>query len=156
MNVSEAVDATPNLAGQWRAGLQALRPEDKPHISPETTRALTGSLDLDTALMALHPNANRWDFAIGYQHSNRNGEFIYWVELHTASTSQVDRVLAKLEWLRRWLKTDGATLAAFPREFVWISSGVTSFTLNSPQEKRFAALGLRHVGRVLRIKDERA
>lgn len=155
MSISNAVEATPHLAGQWKPGLQALRAEDKPHIQPENPRALTGSVDVDSALMATEPNAHRWDFGIGYQHANRERECIYWVELHTASDSEVNRVLDKLRWLRAWLRGDGHRLAAFEREFVWVSSGATTFTLNAPKQKQFAVLGLLHSGRILRIRDIR-
>jgi hypothetical protein len=39
----KAVERTPNLEGAWRAGLGALRAEDKPHIRAENPRQLTGS-----------------------------------------------------------------------------------------------------------------
>ena len=46
MTFREAVEATPNLSGTFRDGLQALRAEDKPHIDVENTRKLSGSVDL--------------------------------------------------------------------------------------------------------------
>jgi len=139
-----AVEDTPGLKGAWKAGLQALRPEDKPHIFVENTSTsrLRGSVDIDTALRKAYPNANRWDFAIGYQHTNRKEECVYWVELHTASDSQVKVVLAKHAWLLQWLAGDGKLLNAFERNFVWLSSGSTSFTPGSPQRKRLAQVGL--------------
>jgi len=152
----EAVEQTANLAGTWEKGLEALRAEDKPHIKAEDTRKLTGSADVDKALREVEPNAHRWDFAIGYQHSNRTKESIYWVEIHTASDSQVSVVLKKLLWLKVWLAGDGVQLAKFERDFVWVSRGTTSFTRTSPQQKQFALLGLQHKGRVLRIPNKRA
>ena len=71
MTFREAVEATPNLSGTFRDGLQALRAEDKPHIDVENTRKLSGSVDLDAALQRAEPSANRWDFAIAYRHTNR-------------------------------------------------------------------------------------
>lgn len=157
MTAEEAVDATPHLQGKWRKGLQALRPEDKPHIQAADTRALTGSFDLDSALMRLpeHAQANRWDFGIGYLHENRDAECLYWVELHTASDREVDVVLAKLRWLRNWLDGDGKALDAFERDFVWVSSGSTHYTLNGPQRRAFADLGLRQTGGILSIPKDR-
>jgi len=155
----QAVNATPNLTGKWKAGLQALRAEDKSHINAANTRAITGSVDVDTALMQIpkHSQANRWDFAIGYQHADRKTECIYWVELHTASTSQVDVVLAKLRWLVRWLKGDGKALDKdnFERDFVWVSSGDTHYSLNSSQRRTIADLGLRQTGSRLMIPKNR-
>ena len=156
MTFKVAVGRTPHLAGAWEKGLEALRAEDKPHIKPENTRKLSGSADVDKALRKIEPNAHRWDFAIGYQHSNRLKECVYWVEIHTASDSQVSAVLNKLRWLKGWLANVGVALAKFERDFVWVSSGATSFTLTSPQQKQFALLGLQHKGRVLRIPNKRA
>ena len=155
MSFREAVGNTPHLENAWQEGLQALRAEDKPHIEAEDTRKLRGSVDVDTALQRIEPQANRWDFGIGYQHSDRQRDVVYWTELHTASDSEVRVVIAKAQWLLGWLKGDSKTLAAFERDIVWVSSGATSFTLTSPQKKQMAAAGLRHTGLKLRIRNER-
>jgi hypothetical protein len=150
----QAVESTPNLEGEWKAGLGALRAEDKPHIQPEDTRRLAGSVDVDTPLTPSQPNANRWDFGIGYQHVNRTEEFIYWVETHTGSDGQISVVLRKLDWLKTWLRADGKSLAVFEREFVWVPSGATSFTKGATQVKILASKGLRYSGAVLKIRNE--
>ena len=54
---------------------------------------LRGSLDLDAAWQQLDPHANRWDCALADQHTNREPEFLYWVETHTANESQVNCVI---------------------------------------------------------------
>ena len=155
MKFKQVVERTPKLGGAWQAGLGALRSEDKPHIRAEDTRRFRGSVDIDSALQKYEPYANRWDFAIGFHHADRNVEYVYWVEIHTASDSEVNVVLKKLEWLKAWLKDDGKPLAKFECEFVWVSSGPTSFTLSSPQQKKFALLGLQHCGTILRIRSKR-
>lgn len=155
MTFQDAVEATPNLAGRFQEGLHALRAQDRPHIEAENTRKLVGSVDVDSALQQAEPNANRWDFAIAYQHTNRDAEVIYWTELHTASDSEVKLVIRKAVWLRGWLKADGRKMAAFERDIVWVSSGPTSFQLTGPQRKQMAQAGLRHVGSRLRIRNKR-
>ena len=155
MTAEQAVNATPHLQGKWERGLQALRAEDRPHIRAADTRALTGSVDVDTAWMRIEPNANRWDFAIGYQHEDRTVECRYWVELHTASDNQVDVVLRKVRWLLRWLKGEGMAMDGFERDIVWVSSGRTDYTLNGPQRRSFADHGLRQTGGILRISRKR-
>jgi hypothetical protein len=147
----QAVEQTPNLEDAWRCGLQALRAEDRPHVVPDDPRELTGSADIDAALRPAEPNANRWDFAIGFQHTNRNEELIYWIETHTGSDSQISVVLRKLDWLLNWLKGDGQKLAVFEREIVWVASGATSFTKGAKQVKILAAKGIRYSGARLRI-----
>ena len=155
MTFREASKLTPNLKNSWQKGLGALRAQDRPHIVAEDTRRLRGSVDIDKALQKQQPHAHRWDFAIGHKHNNRNQECIYWVEIHTASDSQVNVVLNKLLWLKDWLAGNGQMLNKFEREFIWLSSGATSFTLNSPQQKQFAVLGLQHKGRILHIPNAR-
>jgi hypothetical protein len=152
----EAVARTPHLETAWRDGLQALRAEDKPHVRAEDTWQLRGSVDVDTALLPLEPQANRWDFAIGHQHTNRKDEFIYWVETHTGSDDQIKVVLRKLDWLRNWLRRDGQHLCKFDGDFIWVSSGHTLFTKGSAQVKILAQRGLIYAGAVLRIPNERA
>jgi hypothetical protein len=153
MSFKAAVEATPNLENKWKAGLGALRAEDKPHVKPEdtSTARLRGSVDIDSALLASDPHGNRWDFAIGYQHSNRDEEFIYWVETHTGSDGQITVMLKKLEWLRKWLKGDGKELAKFERAFFWTPSGATSFTKGATQVRILAQKGLLYSGSVLKI-----
>ncbi len=136
-------------------GLGALRAQDRQHVLAQNTSRLKGSADIDTALQLLHPNAHRWDFAVGYRHSNRQKDWIYWIEIHTADDKGVKVVLDKLRWLRDWLKDDGKLLDQFDRDFVWVSSGRTSFTLGAPQLKQFAQLGLQHKGSALRIPEAR-
>lgn len=155
MSFKKDVKKTPNLKTAWRAGLGALRAQDRPHVVAEDTRQLKGSVDVDAALQHREPNAHRWDFAIGYRHTNRARECVYWVEIHTASDREVNVVLNKLRWLREWLAGDGRLLARFERDFIWVSSGATSFTLGAPQLKQFAQLGLQHKGGVLRIRSRR-
>jgi hypothetical protein len=150
------VGQTKHLKDAWRPGLQALRAKDRPHIAPEDPQQLQGSVDVDSALSSSQPNANRWDFAIAYQHSNRKSEFIYWVEIHTAGDKEVKVVLKKLAWLRRWLANDGKLLDQFECAFVWVSSGATTYTLDSPQRKRLAQLGLELKGRIVRFESARA
>lgn len=155
MTFKEAVQATPHLQNAYRVGLQALRAEDRPHIDAEDTRQLRGSVDVDTALRPVDPDGNRWDFGIAYKHSNRRDEVIYWAELHTASDSQVSVVIKKAQWLVTWLRGQGASLARFERDIVWVSSGATRFTLSSPQQKQMAQVGLRSSGKTLRIPNKR-
>jgi hypothetical protein len=155
MTFKDAVEATAHLDHAWKAGLKALRARDRRHIQPESPPRLRGSVDVDAAMQPVEPQANRWDLAIAYQHANRDEEVVYWVELHSAETSEVDVVIRKAQWLLIWLQDGGKALAEFERDVVWVSSGPTRFTLNAPQKKRMAEAGLRQVGGVLRIRDRR-
>jgi hypothetical protein len=155
VNFKTAIRKTPHLDHAWEHGLRALRAQDRHHVEPEDSRRLTGSVDVDSALHAHEPNAHRWDFAIGHRHTNRSKECVYWLEIHGASDKEVKVVLAKLHWLKSWLKGSGSLLNQFERDYVWVSSGATSFTLGAPQRKVLAEQGLQHKGRVLRIPNKR-
>ncbi|HTW94614.1 MAG TPA: hypothetical protein VMD30_07465 [Tepidisphaeraceae bacterium] len=152
----QAVEQTPNFASAWHVGLRALRKRDRIHVRTDEPARLTGSVDIDTTLKRHDPRGSRWDFAIGYQHSNRSDEFIYWVEVHTGNDAELKVVLRKLEWLKNWLDADGSRLSRFKREFVWIASGATSFTRGAPQRKVLAAKGLNYRGSSLHISTLRA
>ena len=156
MSFKRAVRKTPQLLNAWRPGLGALRAQDRPHVVAENPRLLKGSADIDSALQAVEPNAHRWDFAIGYRHTNCQTDFVYWVEIHTANEKEVNVVLEKFRWLKLWLARDGRPLNEFRRDFIWVSSGATSFNPNSPRLKSLAQEGLQHRGRTLHILSQRA
>ena len=155
MTFKEALEQTPDVQNAWLPGLQALRAEDRPHVETQDTRQLRGSADIDAALLRKEPQANRWDFGIGYQHQDRTEEVIYWTEMHTASDSEVSVVIKKAQWLVKWLKSSAPKLKAFENDIIWVSSGATSLTLSNPKQKQMALVGLRHVGSKLRIKNKR-
>ncbi|MCC7385463.1 MAG: hypothetical protein IT384_26675 [Deltaproteobacteria bacterium] len=151
----EAVEATRGLESAYQQGLQALRSRDRGHVEPEDPRCLSGSVDIDSAYAALEPNAHRWDYAIGYRHTDRSGEVVYWVEMHTASDGETGRVIDKARWLLAWFGRSGTALGCFERDIVWVSSGSTHLTPTAPQKKVMATLGLRQVGGQLRIPSRR-
>jgi hypothetical protein len=125
-------------------------------VEPENPRLLKGSADIDSAFQGVEPNAHRWDFAIGFRHTNWQADFVYWVEIHTANDKEVNVVLEKFRWLKLWLAGDGRLLSPFKRDFIWLSSGPASFNPNSPKLKSLAQQGLQHRGRILRISSARS
>ncbi len=155
MTFKDAVEKTSGLENAWRAGLKALRTRDKPHIRAEDTHSLKGSVDLDSAYMAAEPNANRWDYAIAYRHTNREEDVVYWVELHSGNDSEINVVIKKAQWLIYWLKNTGTKLNKLEKDILWVSSGSTRLSPSAPQRKRMAEVGLRQVGSTLRIPQQR-
>jgi hypothetical protein len=147
----QAIEQSPDLRGAYKRGLAALRRADKQHVDAEDTRLITGSMDVESCLRSKSPNDPQWDYAIGSRPRNRNDEVVYRVEVHPASPGEIKVVLAKLKWLTEWLGQNARHLDAMYREFIWVSSGKTSFTLSAPQRKQFALLGLQHKGRVFKI-----
>jgi hypothetical protein len=97
MTFKEAVETTPEVATGFQSGLTALDSKYKAKISVLDTRLLEGSVDIDLCTTAKYPNDNRWDYAFAYDKK------VYFVEVHTANTSEVSVVLKKLQWLKDWL-----------------------------------------------------
>ena len=156
MTFEESVKGTPNLKGAFKAGLQALHPNDRAHVIVGDGRRLRGSVDVDAALRHVDPNANRWDFAVAYKHTNRQTEVVYWVEFHRASDSEFGTVIKKAKWLLDWLKGEGKLLNRFESDLLWVSTGRTSLTLTAPQVRQMALVGLQAIGSTLRIVNGRA
>lgn len=145
----KAVQSTRDLENSYGQGLSSLEPVDRRRISVANTRHLRGSVNVDNHLKNRFPADNRWDYAIGYGKSSAHLE-VYWVEVHPGNSREIDVVLAKLDWLIKWLKSTQSPLRKLPRTYVWISSGKTKLSPSAPQ-KKLALKGLRQVGRVLEI-----
>lgn len=140
MSFRDAVDATPELVGAYRRGLQALRAVDRQKLSLQRPRNLRGSVDLDGALADKYPDANRWDYGIGVQQAGNDK--VYWAEVHPARDGEIGVMLDKLNWLKGWLGNSGTLLNNLPREFIWIASGGIAITPTSPGLRRLATQGL--------------
>jgi hypothetical protein len=148
MGFKESVEAIPVVAKEYEAGIKALSSTHRKQISVRDPRRLTGSLNLDAALEESEPGARRWDYAVGIRY---DAEQIYWIEVHPGDDGEIRVMREKYDWLRGWLAGDGAPLNTFPRQFVWISSGRTTFTPTSPALKSLAAVGVVHKGHHLQI-----
>lgn len=141
------LDQEPHFA----LGLQALKGEHRGAIRPKSPRRITGSLDLEKAMKSTDPRAPLWDYGIGLELANGNGEVAIWVEVHPASTSEVARVLKKLEWLESLVKKHKGLGALTERAvknglkaYHWLptESGV-HIHAHMPQARQLAARGLR-------------
>ena len=116
---------------------------------PEHTES-DRSVDLDGALRDLHPNDPRWDYGIGVR-KTKNSDRVIWIEVHPASSSHIQDVLKKLEWLKEWLGSSAPRLKTISTDYVWIASGEVSISTNSPQRRKLAAKGIRFVGNRLQV-----
>lgn len=118
MSFADAVRSAPEIAECLRAGLQALG-TNRNKVRIISTRDLTGSVDIDACLVKRYPNAPRWDYAFGYR------DQVYYVEVHQGRTGEVDNVIAKLKWLKRWRRRAAKTLENLENRstYYWIASG---------------------------------
>jgi hypothetical protein len=154
MKFHQAINETPALNGAWRPGLQALKKIDRNRVDTVAPKRLKGSVDVEGRLLPLYPGARHWDYAVGFGPAGHHGEIIYWIEVHPANDREVAVVLEKLRFLQGWLREHGQSLETLDWAFIWISSGKTTFTRTSRQQKRFAEVGLRHVGGYFKIPEK--
>lgn len=135
----QAIDEADHL--QLKNGLAAVkRGEGKGKIFADDSRQVLGSADIDGAYLKVAPQANRWDYVIGY---NRSGKVVaYFVEVHSAITSQVSRIEKKLKWLvEEFLRRESnVKLAALPKEFHWVASKNVKIPKHTEQYRRLAKL----------------
>lgn len=98
---------------------------------------INGSIDIDRCLEDKYPHDNRWDYAIGYN------DKCYFVEIHPASTSDISTVIAKKEWVVKWLKSQSSLLIKREHSFHWIATGKISIRKGSPQQHRLNSSGIK-------------
>ena len=151
MNFKTAVEAAPHpVSGAYHPGKQALENRHRNLVDCDEPTRLTGSIDLDSTLKQEpgYASAHRWDYGLGYR-PKRGPEQAVWVEVHSAKTDEVGRVLAKLKWLRTWLNSEGRQLGKLTRRaddrirFVWIASNGVHISKNSPQAKTLSKSAIR-------------
>ena len=148
MTFKKAVKAAPRpVRDAYCGGKQALEKRHRSLVTCEDTRRLTGSIDLDAALTRGRPNDNRWDYGLGYKPANGREQAV-WVEVHSATTSEVSTVIRKLRWLKDWLEEVDQLRKLTHRtgadiRYVWIASGKIAIPPISPQAKRLNQSGMR-------------
>ena len=112
VSFSDAVDASKDKLNLKR-GLNAVESKYRRKIKAQDTLNIVGSVDIDSDIEPLYPQANRWDYVVGYQ---RDGvEVAYFIEVHGAITSEVSCVLAKAEALKNWANENAEALWHMPR-----------------------------------------
>lgn len=136
LTFEQAVKATPSISSYCQNGLKALE-KDHPKKIKVKQESINGSVFIDECLKKTD-NGNRWDYAIGY-----NNE-AYFVEVHSANTSEISVVLKKLAWLKNWLLTSAPELNGIKARdaYHWIQSGKYDILEHAPQFKRAQQSGL--------------
>ncbi|MFZ4573770.1 MAG: hypothetical protein ACOYN0_05190 [Phycisphaerales bacterium] len=137
-----AVDDCRTLAKWRRPGLRAIKRQDQDRVAAARPRQLSGSVDIDDALMQAHPRDPRWDYAVGCSAPSGSGDVVHWIEVHPCNDGEVRVVERKLAWLKSWLKLNAPALTALPAEYRWVSSGPTGLSPGSPSRRRLAQAGL--------------
>lgn len=135
----EAVESTEDVKSGYCHGLHALKKADRSKVSCSDTNKFDGSLDIDTNVKTLYPHSDRWDYAISY-----SGKVCY-CEVHPAETSEVTKMIAKLAWLKQWLKVKAPNLNSLPAsspKYVWVPSGRSNVLPTSREAKRISGSGI--------------
>lgn len=132
--LKEAVDSITGLSNYLEEGLHEVKKADKEHFKSGKSGRFNGSLDIDAAKKEAEYDANRWDYAIEY-----NGE-VFFVEVHPCSTSDVDTMLKKLEWLQQWLKNEAKAIDQIKTTqttpYYWVSTGANTILKTSLNYKK--------------------
>lgn len=138
--LKEAVDGITGLSKFFKVGLHAVKNADKEHFKSGKSGRFNGSLDIDEAKKEAEHDANRWDYAIEY-----NGE-VFFVEVHSCSTSEVSTMLKKLEWLKHWLKTEAQAIDKLKTKraatYYWIPTKSYDILPTAKSSKQFAQSGI--------------
>lgn len=129
------VESIPEISSGYCRGLSAFKGNDASHIMVADTGMIDGSVDIDSCVSSLYPEDSRWDYVLGY------GGKAYFVEVHPASaTNDIDDMIKKAVWLKKWLKEKGAGLLRLPanNSLYWIPSGKYNLLPGAPQSKKLA------------------
>ena len=119
MTFEEAVKRTSGLQQAYQPGLQALGSYST-KVDCEDRRRLSGSVNLEEALVSSYPQESLWDYGIGFRRTH--SEEAIWIEVHSAASTHVDTVLKKLRWLKKWLKNQALQLNKLTRGFYWLAT----------------------------------
>ena len=138
-----AVEATPDIKNNYQSGLKALGGNSiKVKLAGGSCE---GSVDIDSSVSAKYPQENRWDYCFSYK------EQVYFVEVHPASTSDVEIVIKKLDWLKNWLKTEAPKLNNLkaPESYFWLMTKGYSIIPGSRQARKVAGSGIKLLSKLV-------
>ena len=143
----EAITKCKEIADAFQPGLKALGAESC-YIKANNPKLIDGSVNIDKCLKSRYPHASRWDYAIGY---NLNA---YFVEIHPADTSNVDEMIRKVWWLRKWLSESATDLQLLHKckVFHWIPTGRVRILKGSTHYKKIAKNNLVITDKIMVLK----
>lgn len=134
-----AVENTEDVKDGFREGKQAIKNADSDKVEAANERKIQGSLDIDSQVKALYPDAARWDYALSYD------DIVYFFEVHPAETSEVDKMISKVRWLREWLRTKATEIDKLPKAehpYVWLPSGRYNILPTGKYGQKLALAGI--------------
>jgi hypothetical protein len=114
-------------------------------IELSDTTKCEGSVEIDECIKHIYPQENRWDYVFSYKGN------VYFVEVHSADTSEVKVVLKKLQWLKDWLNCKAPELdklKAKSKTFTWIMTNGNHILAKSSQSRELAQKGLMPISKL--------
>jgi hypothetical protein len=143
-----AVEATPDVANCYQPGLRALGVHSS-KITVASPALLNGSIDIDSCTVHLYPTENRWDYAFAYK-----GE-VFFMEVHSAKSSEVRVMLKKLQWLKDWLQLKAPEINKIKSKsnepFYWVQSKGANIPKGSPQYRAAINAGIKPVAKIVLV-----
>ncbi|HPB87902.1 MAG TPA: hypothetical protein PLP59_10300 [Thermotogota bacterium] len=136
MSLDERLKST-LLSRCMQPGLQAI--SEKSKIKSVLPINIKRSVNIDACLQDRFPRDPRWDYLIIYTESE---EITFFVEIHEAKDSEVERVIKKVQWVRGFLEDQGINLRDYFHEFHWLSSNGVHMSPNSLLAKKLARYGI--------------
>jgi hypothetical protein len=141
----QAVEETEEIRNGYQNGLKALGNYSN-KVELGVTKKCEGSVAIDDCTERLYPQENRWDYVFGYK-----GE-AYFVEVHSAHTSEVSVVLKKLQWLKDWLNSKAPEIKKLrvkDKAFIWIQTNGNHILTNSKLSKILVQKRLKPVAKLI-------
>lgn len=146
------MEGNPQIRAHYRDGLQALKREHRRRVTIKNPRHLTGSIDLDSALRDDRPHDAIWDYGVGVKQSAGCDRTV-WIEVHPASSSHVAPVLAKLAWLRSWIREEAPAFHGMRNRYVWLATADVALHQNTPKRRLIAQHGLAFRSRIVDLDE---
>ena len=134
-----AIENTEEVKNGFCVGKQAIKSVDRSKVDAADKNKLQGSLDIDSQVKTLYPNEPRWDYALSYD------DKVYFFEVHPAETSEVDKVVSKVIWLKSWLKAKAVKINELPKAehpYTWVQSGRYAILPTAREMKKLAVSGV--------------
>lgn len=141
----EAIENTEEVKNGFCVGKQAIKSIDRSKVVETNNNKVQGSLDIDTQVKALYPSDPRWDYALSYD------DKIYYFEVHSAETSEIDKVINKVKWLKRWLKTQAPRINNLPKAehpYIWVQSGRFAILPTAREKMKLSLSGITTANRL--------
>jgi hypothetical protein len=134
-----AIENTEEVKNGFCVGKQAIKSIDRSKVVAAKKNKLQGSLDIDSQVKVLYPNEPRWDYALSYDNK------VYYFEVHPAETSEVDKVVNKVKWLKCWLKSQAPEINKLPKAenpYIWVQSGRYAILPTSKEKMKLSVSGI--------------